>query len=1289
MQAGLVLDDRFEVVGFVASGGMGSVFRARDHATDRDVALKVFADAKSFFSDRFARETAVLSELHHPGVVAYVGKGLAPDGRPYLAMEWVEGATLRQILRARRLSIDETLRVAKTTAEALGEAHRRGIIHRDLKPANLIITEEGEFNVKILDFGLAALFEDPNVHAPKLQGTPGYMSPEQARGEAVDDKSDVFSLGCVLYECLTQSPAFVGHDTSAVLAKVAVGRPEPLERRRKKTPSRLQRLIEVMLSKDPLQRPDVDQVLSILDRIEVGGPWSADTSTPAQVTFDEERITSVLVARGVTTTESLPDLSDLGFSLQRLRDGTIVGLLEQTVGPLDSAIRGVRAGLRVSGRVPDARVTVGLDHTRINQRHPSSAGLETAFERLVHTPTGRVCVDEAVAMLAAERMDISSAGPIWLVEGERSVAEEPRPILGKVTPLAGREREYMRLREARESVVKDRRAQCILLVGDSGLGKSRLLWAFAADPSRRGALVLRGRGELDRPEPNGLWLRMVREYLSLRPGSDSHTAATRLEAQGFDPSSDSFESLVAWVDRDDASDPFSSSGGGPDAIRRGLFEWLGSELRRRPVEIYVDDLQYVDAPSLDTVRALLDRFSDQPLLFVLSGPEDASERLQGLWETVDGERIDIGPLPYEAAQEIVQAVLGESCDQPTRLRIVEQAQGNPFVLEELMRAIARGEGDPLPDSVLGLLQARLRRLSAPARRVLRAASVFGRRFPRGGVIAVVAEPPEEVDRCLAELVDAEVVRKLDHGDLPGDHSYRFRHSLLREAAYSSFPADERRGAHARAADWIEAAGVAPPRVLARHWEQAGVPERAVPHYRDAGERTLSALDLDSALELSRRGLERSRTPEDRAALAAIQAEARVLRGQLVLAARYANVAVESAVPGSTVWFRSLILLSSVAGRLGSIGPVRRALNEVRGREGASPAATVVLLSEAVTALLRLGRPGEARSVLVDLERLAHSRAVGFDDETRGHVALAHAAWALANGDVNAALERRAEAADAFRAAGNTRRSAMAMAEAAQVRIRIGDLMGAKATLDEAMELARQVGLPQAEATVACTLGAVLGRQRAFSEARDALHRAIRCFASLRDARGEAIARSYLASTLRIAGELQGAVEQAREALKLGREFPPLRAGALAIAARADLELGRTADALKGAEEAMKILDRIGHMEEGETTVRLTHARCLYAAGRLAEARRAIFEARERVLGQAQLIRDSSLRTSFLVRVPENARVLALARRWARPEATGEGSTAADAETMTLDEPRDSDPATVELELTPSDGSPLP
>ncbi len=1250
VQPGLVLDERFEILGFVASGGMGSVYRAQDHRVGSMVALKVLDKAKHFFSDRFAHETVVLSELRHPGIVAYVGQGLTPDGRPYLAMEWVEGSTLRQILRARRLTTPETIRVTKGVAEALGEAHRRGIIHRDLKPANLMLTDEGSFQMKILDFGLATLGDDTNVVSSRLEGTPGYMSPEHALAEELTPRSDIFSLGCVLYECLTQSPAFVGQDVSALLAKVAVGRPEPLRRLRSRVPVRLRQLIEAMLEKSPSARPDVDDILGELDRMETDSPWSSDVSPGPQITYDEQQITCVVVAQPSGRIDA-PDLEDLGFTTERLADGTVVAVLGRTEGPLDSAIRGIRAGRRLSAHAGSGRVTVGLDHTQITRRLPSGNALERAFARLGATPSGALSVDESTATLAADRIDLVHRHNIWLVEGERSAAEEPRPVLGKITPLIGRSDESELLRQLLSESVGRSTARVVLVSGESGVGKSRLLWTFAAEAAQGRNLLLRGRGELDRLEPNGLWLRILQDHLDATPATPPEVLETKLEGIGFSDQTESRDRMLGWLSGGGYAVPSGGANAVPfaDFVRRRLIGWLENELASRPVVIVVDDLHYVDLPSQDTLRRVVERFADRSLLVIAGGPRDAADRLSDILDIAGGARLDLGPLASEAASRLVVDVLGSSCDQPTRDRILDQAQGNPFVLEELMRAVARGEDDDLPQTVLGLLQARLQKLSPSARRILRAASIFGKRFSRDGARQVAGATDAEVDQALEELVKEEVVRELEHPDVPEDQTYRFRHSLIRDTAYSSFPTVERQGAHARAAEWLGRTGLAQPRAMARHWEKAGLAHKAGPLYRLAAERAFEAHDLDSALELSRRGLGREPSREDRAALALVQAEVRSLRGQLEDAARLALDASSLAPPGSRTRYAALALSVSVSGRLGESEPIARAVREVRAELHPDPAEAVMVLSESVTAWLRVGRPGEARTSLRDVDRFVAQCGADLEPTTRGYAASAHAASSMAGGAVFDALEHWAEAANAFRDVGNMRRSCVCLGEAARARIRIGDVIGAQDTLDQAMDEALRVGLPHTEALLACLLGNALGRQGHFQAAQENLRRAIRCFRALRDRRGEAVARVYMAANFRGAGAPEEADEQIHKAIRLAREFPTVLAPALAVSARVDLQLGRVNEAVAKAEEAKTILGRLGHIEEGETTVLLIYALCMHEMGRFPLARSAIIQARDQILAEAQRLRDPGLRSSFLVRVPENARVLSLARRWNRAE----------------------------------------
>src|SRR5512143_3778477 len=222
-------------------GGMGEVYVADDLNLNRKVALKFLPDA--FAGDpermaRFEREAKLLASLNHPNIAAIHGLEQA-EGKRFIVMELVEGETLAQRLSKGALPIDESLGICKQIAEGLEAAHEKGVIHRDLKPANVMITEGDE--VKILDFGLAKALSDEtesadSSHSPTLTeamtrpgvilGTAAYMSPEQAKGKAVDKRADIWAFGCILYECLTGKRAFDGGTVTETLAAILKGEPD-------------------------------------------------------------------------------------------------------------------------------------------------------------------------------------------------------------------------------------------------------------------------------------------------------------------------------------------------------------------------------------------------------------------------------------------------------------------------------------------------------------------------------------------------------------------------------------------------------------------------------------------------------------------------------------------------------------------------------------------------------------------------------------------------------------------------------------------------------------------------------------------------------------------------------------------------------------------------------------------------------------------------------------------------------------------------------------------------------
>jgi len=263
------VDARFEIVSEAGRGGMGTVFRARDRKTRRDVALKVLSSAAMRSVARFELEAAILAEVRHPNIVEYVAHGATPDGLHYLVMGWVEGETLAQRLHRTGLDARDTLALARALLTALIALHARSVVHRDIKPSNIMLGDGDR--VTLVDLGVARRTDKPGrlTRTGLLVGTAGYMAPEQVRGwDAIDGRTDLFALGCVLYECLTGFRAFTGDTALAARAKVLVQDPLPMQILAPSLPDRVVALVMALLQRAPEQRPaGADAALRALDAI--------------------------------------------------------------------------------------------------------------------------------------------------------------------------------------------------------------------------------------------------------------------------------------------------------------------------------------------------------------------------------------------------------------------------------------------------------------------------------------------------------------------------------------------------------------------------------------------------------------------------------------------------------------------------------------------------------------------------------------------------------------------------------------------------------------------------------------------------------------------------------------------------------------------------------------------------------------------------------------------------------------------------------------------------------------
>ncbi|HET9794868.1 MAG TPA: protein kinase, partial [Thermoanaerobaculia bacterium] len=376
----------YEIVSLLGAGGMGEVYRAIDTRLDRAVALKVLPRELSEtpgFRQRFEREAKAISQLSHPNICALFDLG-SEGGAEYLVMELLEGQTLADRLEKGPLPIDQVLRFGTEIAAALDRAHRAGIVHRDLKPGNVMLTRTG---VKLLDFGLAkavakAPVEDgsglsalptaapesrPLTEEGTILGTFQYMAPEQVEGREADARTDIFALGCVLYEMATGRKAFTGRSRAGLVAAILERDPGPISAALPMAPPALDRLVQGCLEKDPDDRwQSAHDVMAQLRWIAQGG---SQAGVPAPVTARRRsRERTAWIAAGLAV------IAAIGFAAAWLRRAPAnAGVVRSTVLPPAGsrfAFSGDNAGpLTIS---PDGKtlafLAVGNDRPRLYVR---------------------------------------------------------------------------------------------------------------------------------------------------------------------------------------------------------------------------------------------------------------------------------------------------------------------------------------------------------------------------------------------------------------------------------------------------------------------------------------------------------------------------------------------------------------------------------------------------------------------------------------------------------------------------------------------------------------------------------------------------------------------------------------------------------------------------------------------------------------------------------------------------------------------------------------------------------
>ncbi|MDC3954032.1 serine/threonine-protein kinase [Polyangium jinanense] len=1206
---------RFAIERLASAGGMAEVYRALDRATGARVALKVLHAAGAPFAGHFARESYVLAELDHPGIVRYVAHGAAPSGELFLAMEWLEGEDLAQRLKRGPLSIAETLTLGVRVAEALGAAHARGVVHRDIKPSNLFLPDRDIGRVKILDFGIARpQATRPATRTGILLGTPGYMAPEQALGaRTVDPRADVFALGCVLYECLVGRPAFEAEHLMVLLSKMLAPEPPRPADVRPDTPAALDEIIARMLSHEPAHRPAdgaaVAVEIAMLDDAETawvqgGVPFHRlGAATPIEDLFE---VTGVGLPDDVPTLNTSPR-----------PDGGASTL------PLDAWYR-----QSVSASAPQTQVLPG-----------------------------------AALALAGSEDDTTLV---------------PHTLLGRPSPCVGREREIDEVLRAFGAVVSTGKPSALVVTGEPGVGKSRLVAEVVRALDQRGGLLdaegivrpvsvfTAEAAPLAQGAAFALAADLVRNAAGLsRADSLSARRDKLLERLARHLSPASAGRVVEFLGEltdvpfpDDTSVPLRAARQDArlmgDHVRRAFEDWLAAECDARPVLVVLEDLARADAASIGLFEGALSSLASRPFFLLVTDapPSFAAGRARAL------------PLPAllsDAAQAIVRHGLGEAAEPALVTRIVQRGLGSPLRLEILTRAVRAGEdvpSGPTPE----LVGRAIASLSPLAQRLLRAASVFGARFWPGALFSVLpggasartgTEPWQAERKALAELLAAElVVRRA--GRTPWGEEHAFRHVIVREVAYASLDAVERARLHLAVGAWFERAGDTEPAVLAEHFSLAGASDRAVPWAGLAAEAAFEASDFDAVLAWVARGIAAASAGEVRGALRLFESQARKWKGEHRAALEAGHDALGLFPIGSPLWYSAAGEVVLAAGNLGddaALVAIFEALSAL-GAEGESGGPHVIAVARAALQLLMAGHHDHAEAMFRALDMLDR-RVVAVDPEVAASVHRARAFRALFAGDAGTSVREFEAAAVRFEAVGDLRNACVQRANVGSATNELGDYARAEASLRDALAQAERLGLGALVAHAKLNLALALARQGQLPEAHAFAREALTTSTRQGDRRVEGYARLYL-GMIRLAGrDLAAAEAEVRAAIDLLAAHPPVRAHALAVLGQIAIFRGDARAALGPADEAMRLLESLGGIEEGESLVRLVRAEALASLGLEAEAREAIVSAYERLEGRAAKIRDPLWRAWFLEAVPENARTVELARAWGVAESASQ------------------------------------
>jgi hypothetical protein len=795
----------------IGAGSFATVYRARDRELDRLVAFKELKG--SLLTDdrllrRFRQEAKLIARLDHPNIVTIHDVGQA-QGQPFIIMRLVEGQSLAERLSGQgRMTWPEVIESISAVAAGLDYAHRRGILHRDLKPANILI--DPERGPLLSDFGLAKLVDENSLglsRSREVVGTTHYIAPEVWDGQPATPQTDIYALGCILYEMLTGDKLFAGQTPSSVMR--AHFQPLTLpENWPQDVPAGVADILKKVMARQPDER---------------------------YATATELVVALTGLADGRAVASEYPDDS---IVLQRATQERDAGNYDTAIDLLTALLSHAPAHEAAHRELMTLYALAGRRHQALRQYKVCAEALETELGASPGPETEalyRQIVGGDVAPVPAVTPKSAWLPPVPIaIEVERSA------------PLVGRETELDIIR-AKINSGWHGRGETILLAGVSGVGKTRLAYESLRAAAQSGVITLVGAAfEQEGHLAYHPFIEAIDRYLIERHRTPEENPITFYKPMG-----------VTDLQRENTA----------------LFKATASFLTRLttdgPVALLLDDLHAADEASLSMFHYLARHTRSVPLILLatyrtdiaIDGVSAFGSLLNALYREGLSEALQLEPLSQDAGAKIINHTLKGETDPALIKAIYEVAEGNPFFVQEITRAMLKadqltqeqgqwrlppGVSMQVPAELRELLRERVQRLGPTVESTLATAAVVGREF-RFAVLRSITELPDgELFDALDAALAAQLIEETESG-------YRFQHSLIRHTLYDAFSRRRRAWLHTRTGQAIEAIYAGRPEgltphveALAYHYDLSDRRDKALPYLRQAARKAVNLFAIEVA-----------------------------------------------------------------------------------------------------------------------------------------------------------------------------------------------------------------------------------------------------------------------------------------------------------------------------------------------------------------------------------------------------------------------------------------------------------